>query len=237
MLFGGKFMENLNFVDIFMLILLVIFTLEGYLKGFVLSAVNLFRSVAGYFLCFVASSKLTPIIYDNYVRDMMYNKISVKIENLPNLDDIIKSIESTVDGLPDFLSDVVDVAALQTLSRNNAVEFMMNSIVEPIANIVIRIIVFAVVFILFFAITSAIISLIKQLKKIDKSKLKIADRIGGGLFGLVKCFVVLCAIVSVVNIIAPYSSSSESWIVAIKSSTVFNFVDKYNLFNVILGGL
>ena len=220
-----------------MLILLVVFVLEGYFRGLVLAIINLVRSILGYALCFYASAKLTPIVYNGYVKDFMYDKVGAKISEIANLDGVAVDVQNTVDGLPDFLRDVVDVSKLETVTNDNAVDFVMNSIVEPVANIVIKIIIFALVFILFFVITGVIISLIKKLKKLDKSALKTADRVLGGVFGLIKYGVVVFVLVAIVNMIAPYATSGDGIIAMAKSSLIYNFIGQYNLFDVILGGI
>lgn len=230
-------MESLNFVDIFMLILLVIFVLEGYFRGFVLAVINLFRSIFGYALCFYASAKLTPIVYNGYVEGLMYDKISAKIGEIANFDGVAIDVKNTVDGLPDFLRDVVDVSKLENVTNDSAIDFVMNSVVEPVANIVIKIVIFVLVFVLFFAITGVIISLIKRLKKLDKSPLKTADRVLGGVLGFVKYGVIVFALIAVVNMIAPYSTSGDGIIAMAKSSAIYNFIGQYDLFNVILGGI
>ena len=224
-----------NYVDIAIAAIVIIMAIVGYSRGLFVSIINLARSIFGIVLCFFASSYLSPIIYDSVVENIARQTVSDKLGEVANID-VVASITETVNSLPQFIQGAVDLSAINNISSADTVDFVMASLVEPVASVILKIVVFVLVFIVFFLLTGIIVSLLKKKNKKDKSLIGKTNRLLGALFGFVKSIIVVCALVAVINFFIPYSNSENGIVQTASESVLFNAFNQYNPINFITRG-
>lgn len=226
-----------NYIDIIIAVIVIIMAIVGYNRGLFVSIINLARSIFGILLCFFASSYLSPIVYESVVKDIAYQTVTDKLNEVANID-VVASITETVNNLPQFMQGVVDLSAINNISSANTVDYVMNTVVQPIASVIIKIIVFVLVFIVFFLLTGIIVSLIQKKNKKDKSALGTTNKLLGALLGIIKAVIVVCALVAVIDFFVPYSNGGENSIFTkAGESVLFNAFNQYNPINYITRGV
>lgn len=237
---------TLNYVDLIIAGIIIMFAIIGSYKGIVLTVVNFLRFTLGISLCFFTSSVTAEPIYNNYLHESILKWVNDKILINGNIDEISGRINESLSKLPDFVINSLNISPsdISKLSdTGNMADSITNSVIQPIAVIAIKIVVFIAVYIVFFGITGIIISAVRKHNKKEQDKkgkkaLKKIDRFIGFVFGILKGAIIVFAFVGVVNaLICDFDYSANRFLTTANDSTLFNIIVKYNPFNLITEGI
>lgn len=239
------FNYTVNYIDIILVLLLLVFIVMGYCRGLFINVVNFLRWAVGMFLCFFMSENMSPLVYNNYVKPRALEAINKNIVTSTNLDEILKNLQEFGKGLPKFLSDSVDFSKLN-VSGENIAKSILENYFEGILMFITKVVIFIAVFVVFFLITGIIVFAIQRVskKKTERkgreSAIKKTDRVLGALLGLLKGSIAVFAIVSVLMLIVGMYDDTEqmnSFIKTASNSQLLKLLDNINPFNAITGGL
>lgn len=239
------FNYTLNYVDVAFALIVVFAAIIGYMRGIFSTVIRLIRAAVGLFLCFYCSSYYTQPVYDSLVKPRILQTINERIVVSGNIDEVIKNLNTYIDSLPRFIGDKLNVQSLN-ISSDDIAGAILTNIFEPVALKATKIAIFVAVFVVFFLATGIIIAIVKMRNKKaeerrgEESKLKKTDRLLGVFFGLIKAFLVILAITSVLL----YIFSADETLVKtsafwqeVQNSTLINAINEINPFNAITEGL
>lgn len=235
---------TVNYIDIALAAILLIGTVSGYFKGFIINIINFIRSAFGLFLCFYLSANAAQPIYDLYIRQRCIDYINERIVTSNNLDEVMLNLNNTVDLLPKFISSSISVDSLN-ISSTDIARSILTGVFEPIVLAALKILIFILTFIVFFGATAFIISILssaskkKEEKNGKKSVLKKSDMALGAAFGLLKSFILVLAITSVLMYILSLKEEAglSPFLTEVKNSSLINYIDSINPFNAVTEGL
>ncbi len=238
----------LNYVDIALAAMFVIFICIGYHKGIFITVINFIRYALGFAICFFCSSNLAEPVYNSYVAPAVLSMIDEKIVTTTNLDEVLTNLDEFKQSLPMFISDKLGTDSLTIPKADDIGQVILDEVFAPVLLPLTKGFVFIVVFLLFFISTGLLVRLIKgssehhEKKRREKGKgtsvLKKSDRIFGALLGVVKAAVLLMAITSILVYVAEFNASGDStFVTQINESILVEFISGFNPFNAITYGL
>ena len=237
------FNYTVNYIDVAIVALIVIFAAVGCRRGLLVNVLNFIRWSVGLFLCFFASSKLTPFVYNSYVRPYALENIQQKIVTSSNVDEIMKNLEKVTAELPDYISKFIDVSAIKLSSDDMAVSILEN-VFEPTLISLTKAAIFIAVFALFFLITGIVILTVQRRnRKKDKegnSKLRKADRALGFVLGVFKGAVVVlavCAVIAFASEVLEDAGKTVEFFEYAKTSALLEYISEINPFNAVTEGI
>jgi hypothetical protein len=223
----------------------LIFTLIGYKRGFFFTVINFIRYALGFSLCFYFSNNLTQPIYDNYIKQRALETINEKIATSTNIDEVITNLQDFASSLPKFVTSSVNIDTL-TVSSDDIAQSVLTNIFEPVILALTKGAIFIVVFLVFFIATGLIIHFVRKIskrrtaKRGKKSVIKKTDKLFGTLFGMLKSFIVILAITSILMYILSLEgniANSNSFLTEASNSQLLHLIDNINPFNAITEGL
>ena len=112
------FNYTVNYVDLIIVGILLIFGIVGQQRGLFITLVNFIRYVLGFSLCMFSTDRFPQPIYDNFLQERVQNTVNEKIVTSSNIDEIMANINNAVDSLPNYIKNSIDVSSLK-LSSNN----------------------------------------------------------------------------------------------------------------------
>ncbi len=239
------FNYTLNYIDVALCAILLLFIIIGYCRGLLINVVNFIRWATGLFLCFFISENATPFVYNTYVKPKALEAISKNIVTSTNLDEIIKNLKAFGESLPKAVASSVDFGSL-TVSGDDLANEILERYFEGVLTLLVHATIFLAVFVVFFLITGIIIFAVrrhskkKEEKRGRKSALKVTDRVLGGLLGVLKGALVVFAVCSVLMFVLGLfdePSKVNPFLKEIESSKLLKLLDEINPFNAITGGL
>ena len=239
------FNYTVNYIDIILVLILIAFIVAGYCRGLFINVANFLRWAVGMFLCFFLSEKMSPLVYNNYVKPRALESINKNIVTSTNLDEVLKNLQETVNSLPKVLANSVDVSKLN-VSGEDIAKSILENYFEGILMFITKAAIFAAVFIVFFLITGILIFAVQRASKKRSEKngresvIKKTDRALGAVLGLLKGSITVFAVVSVLMLVVGMYDDTEqmnSFIKAASSSQLLKLLDDINPFNAITGGL
>lgn len=236
---------TVNYIDVAFVVIMLFMTLAGFFRGIFVTLVNFIRYSVGIFLCFFFADTFTQTVYDDYVKARLVHNIEQNIINTSNVDEIVANIQSTLEKVPDFLKNTVDISSINLSSKDLTNSILVN-VFEPVALVLVRAAIFVATFLVFFIATGIIIHIIKKSNrkkdrdKDKKSPLRTADRIFGGVFGFLKSVVVVLAITSILMYILELgvdALNANPFFTEVKNSRLIEVFHFVNPFNAITEGL
>ena len=237
------FNYTVNYVDLIIVGILLLFGIIGQQKGIFITLVNFIRYVLGFSLCIFSTDRLSQPIYDNFLQERVQNTVNEKIVTSSNIDEIMTNINNTVDSLPNYIKNSIDVSSLK-LSSNNISQNIANELFEPVIIGILKVLIFVIVFILFFGITGAIIHHIRRKNKDKRKENKkksfavFTDRLLGLVFGMLKGALVVFVYVSVITyLLGVPNFANNQFLKTAADSQLYQLLLNYNPFNVITEGI
>lgn len=239
---------TVNYVDLIIVGILLLFGIIGQQKGIFITLVNFIRYVLGFSLCMFTTDRFSQPIYDNFLQERVQNTVNEKIVTSSNIDEIMTNINNVVDSLPNYIKNSIDVSSLK-LSSNNISQNITNELFEPVIIGILKVLIFVIVFALFFGITGAIIHHIrrKNIRRKNKDKRKenkkksfavFTDRLLGLIFGMLKGALVVFVFVSVITYLLGIPNfASNQFLKTAADSQLYQLLLNYNPFNVITEGI
>lgn len=214
----------MNYIDLAFIIITVVMILIDAGKGFAVSFVGIVRIVVGAPLAFFVSKACYLKIYDNYVKDAVYNGVLNKLSKSNSIDTVINGINEFKNLIPGTFSNSIDTKVNNLLEQIS--QTITDSVIEPVALVVIRILLFAVIFIAFYLITGIIILITKRVKEGNITPAKKKDFMLGGVFGLIKALVIVVVCALALNYISTLIPSDNSFVKLADDSFALEFVNK-----------
>lgn len=237
------FNYTVNYVDIIICAIFLLFGFVGWKKGIFITVVNFIRYVVGLFLCVFVSNRFTSFVYDNFVKERVVNILNEKIVTSNNLDEVITNLQGTINSLPSFMNDWFNISSIK-LSSNDIVVDIANNIFGPVVQMLVKIALFLLTYIIFFGITAIIISVVRKKNKKDENKrptkkfIRTVDSIFGGVFGIFKGALIVFLFVSFFTYLMTVQGvANSSFFAEVNKSQLYSFILDYNPFNVITEGI
>ena len=239
------FNYTVNYFDVGIAALILLTAIVGWKRGIAISVTNFIRCSFGFFLCFYLSSNFSQIVYENYVRQRCLDQINEKIVVSNNIDETINNLNSFVNGLPEFISNSLNIKNID-ISSTALSESILDNIFEPLIMVLIKIVIFIAVFILFFGATGIILAVIrhhirkKEEKRGGLSPLRTADKAFGMLFGVIKSFIIILALTSIIMYFANMDEAAindTGFFKEAQNSVLLKYITEINPFNAITEGL
>ncbi|WP_308567719.1 CvpA family protein [uncultured Eubacterium sp.] len=238
------FNYTVNYVDVVIVGVLLLAFFVGYSKGIFITLVNLIRYSVGLFLCMFVTNEYYQIVYDSFVQDKIVNSLSQKVVTTANIDEILSNLNSTIDTLPSFIKDGINLSSLSFSSGDDVAAVIADNVFMPVALILVKAALFLLTFIVFFGATGLVIRLIrnrnkkKRNEKGGKSTIKGIDRVLGGVFGIVKGALIVFIFVSAVSGASQIDGFRDNAVInTALNSSIYNWLVNINPFNLITEGI
>ncbi len=235
----------INYIDIALIAILLIFIIIGFCRGLLINVINFFRWSIGLFLCFFLSENMSVTVYNSYVKPRALETLNEKVVTSGNIDEVMNNLQSYADGLPKALTNSIDFSKISISSDDIANEILENYF-EGILMFLTKAAIFAAVFLIFFVVTGIIILIVRKSSKKreerrgKKSALKKTDKFLGGILGLLKGAIAVFAVASVLMfIVGLYDDEAQmsGFVKQVSDSQLLELIDQINPFNAITKGL
>lgn len=218
----------MNYIDLAFIIITVLMVIIGARKGFLVSLLSMLRFFIGVPLSFFVSGRYYQQAYDSFIKENAYNEVLEKISQSQSVNSIIKAVDEFTDSLPSVFSQGIDTDSFKNLSVEEISRTVTDSVVEPIALIIIKIILFIITFVLFYIAAGIVIFLIKSLQKKEHMPLKHANSFLGGVFGLLKAVVLIFTVSTIIGYMSDILPQDNSFIKQAESSYALEFINTDN---------
>lgn len=216
----------MNIVDIILIVLIVLFVLWGWRRGLLSSIFGIIKYAVGVPVSLYVSEHYYKSVYQAFVYDKALEKVNERIDGALNLDTFVSSVENSLDKIPEFFRQGIDISALQNAADSKAVaEMIMQDFVQPVAYVIIKFVLFIITFIIIALICSLISATLKA-KKDKHTVLTKANSAFGGVLGFIKCLLLISMIsaawqyISVNQMLLP----DNKFVQGMNSSTIIDFV-------------
>ncbi|MCH5321068.1 MAG: CvpA family protein [Eubacterium sp.] len=218
----------MSFIDLAFIIIAVIMVAVGARRGLIVSLLSTVRFIIGVPLSFYVSESYSRQVYDSFVKEIAYNKVAERLAESESVNSIISGVEEFTSSLPGLFSQSIDTSAFKGFSLDEMSRRITDSIVEPIAVIIIKVLLFIITFLVFFLVTGLVILLIKKLRKRNKTPLKRTSTVLGGVLGLLKALTLIFALSTILSYICDIIPQDNLFARQVNSSFVLNFINSYN---------
>ena len=235
------FNYTVNYIDIILVAILLLFVICGYFRGLFINIVNFIRWALGMFLCFFLSEKLSEAVYNSFVKPRAIAYINENIVTSTNLDEVFKNIQEFSNKIPEAFKGSIDFSKF-SVSGDDLAKSILENYFEGLLMLLTKAAIFIAVFAVFFLITGLIVLVIKRRnkKRDKKSLIKKTDRFLGGILGLLKGAIAVFAVSAVLMLIINFyddEAQMSAFIKQANASQLLKLIDEINPFNAITGGL
>lgn len=207
-----------NGFDIAVLVVIIVFIVIGYVRGAIGTLFSFLGSILSVIIANIVGRNVSPWIYDNFCRQSINDNVTEAVNNViqsgnENIGDEIISY------LPEFMKNFVSnnevVNSLNSLTGNTAEELSVSAadiiqqIVSPVCIQVISVCVTVVLFVLLSVAVNIICHFADSINKIPI--VGKANRIVGGIIGLLYGVIVSGIIVFAISIVVPFFDEDNSF--------------------------
>lgn len=218
----------MNIIDLVLVCIIAVTAFVGAKRGLFVSLLSMIRFFVGFPLSFAVSEKYNQVIYDNYVRQVIYNYILDKVNEQTNTETYIADLTQKIENLPIFIKDNIDISSLSLVSNEKVATYVTDTIAHPIAITILKALLFIVTLALFYIVTGFIIKFIKKIRSKKKNLLHKTGSFFGLLFGLAKGAGWVLFLCIVANFIV--SSGFEGALIdTINESKIVEYISSFNL--------
>lgn len=218
----------MSYVDLFLIILVVIYVYVGVRRGFLISLLGMLRFVVAVPLSLFVGDNYYKVIYDNYARNLVLKYVNDKLSNSNTVNDFIDGVKSFSNTFSFVFSDKSKLDDINLISPSTASSYITDNILCPIVQEIIKILLIVLTFLLFYAITCIIMSVAKKIRQKKDLPLHKTNSVFGGLFGFVKACVLLFVISSITDFVLPLITKDNSFVTQLKSSVIINYINQIN---------
>ena len=202
----------MNWIDIVIIAVLLIFVIIGCVKGFMFSILSLFGGTVNFFIALLLCKPATTLINSVFgLESALSNTFSSNLTNMSTGFDIVLSSFGSQAELSTHVSETINNSSLSTFSKgilNNTVHIttdnvagtnitLNNIISSSVATFLTIVITFVILFALIYLILWILSSISKKARQI--SGIKITDRIFGIIFGFIKGSLVIILIFGILS--------------------------------------
>ena len=217
----------MNVIDLALLCIAVVITVDAVKKGIFLSLLATVRFFVSVPLSFAVSDKYYAMIYDEYVGEVIYNSVLDKINSQANIEGYIAELNEKVQAFPALIQGKIDLTALTSFSNQDAASYVTDTLIKPISESVVKAVLFAAVLAAFYLVTGLIIKAIKRIRKSKKAPFHKTGSLLGGVFGLVKAAGLVFVLCSILDLIVS-SGVQGRFADLLSQSYAVEFVSKTN---------
>lgn len=220
----------MSYIDIAFIVITVLMIVMGACRGLIVSLLSTFKYIIGIPLSFFLSDLLHQRLYNEFVKDIVYNTVFEQLSESQAAGSLTESINSFVNEMPEYFANSFDISRLGGLSVEDISRSITDSLLEPIALTIIRVIVFLVVFVVFCVIISILIAVFSKLQKKEHAPLKKTNSLLGGVFGLLRAILFIITISTIIGYISTVIPQDNSFIKQVDDSYALEFINTYNPF-------
>lgn len=216
----------MNYIDLAFIVIAALMIIIGACRGFMVSLLSMLRLLVGIPLAYFVSDMYYTQLYNRFVKEIAYNNVLEELSQTQSVESIIRNVKELTESLPAVFGKDIDLTGALSLEEISRV--ITDSVIEPIALIIIRIFIFAAVFIAFYIITGIIILAVKRMRRKEHVPFKKTDYVLGGAFGLVKAVAVIFTAATIITSITGIIPQDNSFIKQTESSYALEFINTYN---------
>ncbi len=198
-----------------------------------LSLISFVRFLIGVPLSFVVSNNYAPVVYDNYIKNFVVEKIGYQIEKTADIDAFVSKFKETINELPFGISSSADFSFLESSSSTTLANGIVNNILEPLVIALVKIVLFILTLWIFYVITWIIIKVFQMIFSNKNVFLRKTNKFLGAVFGLLKAVVAVFAIAAIFDFVKQIGTGADNEFVTafinqLNSSAILGFVNKFN---------
>ena len=197
--------------DIAVILIVAITVFFGYRRGFIRTVVQLVGCVLALVLAFSLSQTVSAYVYENVVRDTVYEKVNAAWEESTahGVANLTEKVDAFNESLPNFLQTLLDTDAVtddvhQFLNggekETSVSAFLTDTVLQPILLTILRIIAFLILYAVLMVAVKLVTKLIKPLSKLPL--IRQADGLLGAACGLLKGLVFAFIAVTVIQLLS-----------------------------------
>lgn len=216
----------MSYIDLAFIVIAALMIIAGACRGFMVSLLSMLRLIVGIPLAYFVSDMYYAQLYNRFVKEIAYNNVLEELSQTQSVESIISNVKELTASLPEVFTKDIDFAGALSLEEISRV--ITDSVIEPIALVIIRILIFAAIFIAFYIITGIIILAVKRTRKKEHAPFKKTDYVLGGAFGLVKALAVIFTAATIISYISGIIPQDNSFIKQAESSYALEFINTYN---------
>lgn len=226
------------FLDGLILVVLLLFTLNGIRKGIVRSIISFIGITLAVFLSSFLGRAAAELIYSSFIKQGIIDSVSSSVSNTigQGTDSIIREI---MDCLPDFITVLVpelDSSDYLTDAINSGADsaaYAVEKLVSPIITGVISVFAVILIFLLLIIIVRLISNTVARTFQIPV--LLGINRVFGGVLGFLSGSVFIMLVVLIIRLIASLTSDNTFITQQVYYQTyLFRFFNSFNIFDFIL---
>ncbi len=218
----------MNYIDLFLVILIVIYTYVGVRRGFLISLLGMLRFVAAIPLSAYVGNTYAVPIYQNYVRSLMLKYVSDKLSSSAQITDFTDGLKSLSNAFSFVFKDKSVLTSINAITPDTASAYITDNILCPIVQEIIKILLIVLTFLLFYVITGIIMSLAKKIRQKKDFPLHKTNSFFGGVFGLVKSGALVLVLASIYDFVMSLVTADNSFVTQLKSSVIINYINQIN---------
>jgi len=226
----------MNWIDIIIILVLLIFIIIGAVKGFAFSILSLFGSTVNFFIALFLTKPVSNLLNKLFNLELsLTNTFSTKLSNISSDFDISLSSFSSQEELSSHVNNTINNSSLSGFSKkilNSTVhitteniegsDITLNNIIsKSVATFLTLIISFVIIFILIYLLLWILSTLSKKANKVDD--IRLTDRILGVIFGFVKGSFIIIFIFSILSFFNENGILSDLF-TYIKESTIGRWI-------------
>lgn len=221
-------LRKINYIDLFLIIITVLCVYLGFRKGFVISLLGMLRIAAGVPLSLYVGETYNKTIYDEYIRQYAVEQVGKKLTDSQQITGFAEQLEEGLNTFSFLLEDKTNLDILDNLSADKAAVYITDNIIEPVALEIVKLVLILLTFLLFYVITGIIIFTAKKIREKKELPLHRTNSILGGVFGLIKAFIIVLAIGAVSDLIVSFDASDNEFLNQLESSAILKYINEYN---------
>lgn len=200
----------------------------GARRGILISLFGMLRFAVGVPLSLYVGETYNKPIYDNYIRQYALDQVGKKLTNSQEITNFTNQLKDSINTFSFLLEDKADLDMLNNLTSDKAAVYITDNIIEPVAVEIVKLVLILLTFLLFYVITGIIVSTAKKIREKKDLPLHHTNSILGGVFGLVKAFIIVIVIGAVADLIVTLDGGENEFLRQLESSTILKYVNEYN---------
>ena len=218
----------MNYIDLFLVVLIAVYTYVGVRRGFLISLVGMLRFVVAVPLSAFVGNTYTEPIYKNYVRSYVLKYVSEKLSSSAQITDFTDGLKSLSNAFSFVFKDKSALASINAITPDTASAYVTDNILCPIVQEIIKILLILLTFVLFYVITNIILSFAKKIRKEKELPFHKTNSFFGGVFGLVKSGAYLIVISAVCEFVLDIMTTQNQFVTQLRSSVIIEYINKFN---------
>ncbi len=191
---------NFQIVDVVMIIFVLGITLLYMFRGFLKSAIQLFKTIASFGLAYLFGSRVGSLLSERFIGPAVRNFVFEKVNGLYTGTVESINVDAISGKIPEFM--MTEQVKNEIVAASGSGEQMVQSVTDAIATPASNVIGGVCGYVLVFLVSLIVLSLLACLltKLIEKiTILKVVNTVLGAVFGFLISFLILCVFSSVIK--------------------------------------